>query len=91
VERRKEEVSGGVAREDASRAVPAVRRRRQANDQDASAGIAERRDGARPVRLAGEPPGRAPRGFLAPGDQTGALRAADDLSLDPVQGVHDSR
>src|SRR5436189_276745 len=42
---------GAVAGEHASRTIRAVRRRREADDEEPRARIAEPRDGARPVRL----------------------------------------
>src|SRR5581483_3240081 len=57
----KQEVAGTITREDAARAVAAVGRRRQANDQDAGARVAEAGHRPAPVVLVAE------RGPLRPG------------------------
>jgi hypothetical protein len=88
VQRRKEEVSGRVSREDPARPVAAVRRRRKSDDQDPSGGISERGDGPRPVGLARETSRRVLRRLLSPRDQARTPHAADHLALDGFEGLH---
>src|SRR5213076_1329459 len=77
-----EEVARPVAGEDAPRAVAAVRRRREAEDHDARRGVAEARDRAAPVVLVREGGPLDARDLLAPGDQSRAAPAGDDLGFE---------
>jgi hypothetical protein len=80
-----QEVARAVAGEHAPGAVRAVRRGRQAEDQDPGGGIAEARDRAPPVLLAGERRPLLARDALAPLDQPRARAAADDLRLEGLK------
>jgi hypothetical protein len=61
-----------------------VGRRREANDQDARAGIAEARDRPCPVALAREARRRLTPDLLAPRNESRAAHAVDYLGVDFV-------
>src|SRR5439155_217843 len=91
VKGREQEVTGPVAGEDAPRAVPAMRGRRQAQEQDPCRRIGERRHGPPPVRLAGEGGPLLPSHLLPPCHQSGAFSAGHDLvrqGLEPNRTRH---
>src|SRR5574341_809536 len=67
-----------VAGEDPARAVAAVRRRREADEQEPGARIAEAGQRARPVALGRVPARRGGRDRLAAADQPRTLAAAND-------------
>src|SRR5262249_43735624 len=82
--------AGAVTGEDATGAVGAVRGRREADEQQARAGIAEARHRSSPVGLVLE---RAPllaRDARAAGAQARAAIARDDLRADRVEPRRDS-
>lgn len=87
VQGREEEVSRRVARKHAARSIPAIRRRSQANHKEPSLGIAESRDGFRPIGLVSIASDFDRRGVFAPGAQSWAARAGDDLRADPWKRV----
>ncbi len=82
-----EEVPGGVAGEDPAGAVPSVRGRGQADDQEPGARIAERRKRAPPVTLAAKARGRMSGSIFPPGHEPRAAPAADDLPGQLREGV----
>ena len=90
VEGGEEEVAAPVAGEDASRPVAAVLRRREAEEQDASAGVAESGDRAGVIRLAAEAGRRVRGSVLAPGNQARAGAAGADLGGQRGEGVGDA-
>ena len=81
VERSKSQLPLSVAREHAAGAIAAVRRRREADEQEPRAGIAEARQRARPVRLAAIAARRARARRLAVRHEPRAAAAADDLGV----------
>ena len=74
-----QEVARGVAGEDAAGAVAAVRRGREADQQDPRVGVAEARHRPAPVRLVAEPGDLLAGDLLAPLDEPRAATADDDL------------
>jgi hypothetical protein len=78
VNRTEEEVSRLVSGEDPSRAVSAVRRGRQADDEKARSRISECGNGPAPVRLSAKAARRVAGGLFAPRDETWAPAAGDD-------------
>src|SRR5947207_13355400 len=78
-----EEVARLVAREHPPGAVAAMGRRREADDQDPGARISKGRKRPGPIRLAPKAARRILRRELAPGDQTRAAPAGDDLPRQP--------
>jgi len=94
VERVEEPVAAAIAGEHAAGSVAAVGRRRQPDQEEAGVGIAEARQGPRPVGLATETPRRRRRHGSAMGDQAGAPPAPHDLRVQTRQRffiVHDGR
>ncbi len=85
VERPEEEIAGLVSGEDPAGAVSAVRGRREADDEEPSAGVSERRQRAAPVALATKAARCALDRLLSPGDQSRATPAGNDLPLEPPE------
>ena len=81
VERVVEEVSRAVAGEHAAGAVGSVGARREADDEQARRGVAERRDGLAPVVPAAVRAALYRGNPAAVGDQAGAALAGDDVGL----------
>jgi hypothetical protein len=81
VHRGEEPVARAVAGKDPAGAVAAVRRRREAEDQDARRGVAEARHGPAPVLLVSERGALLACNPLAPLDQPRAAPAGRDTSL----------
>ena len=79
MERGEQEIPRRVAREDTARAVAAVCRGRESDQQDARLGITESRHGPTPVRLIAEPRDLLARHLLAPGDEAWTAAAHDHL------------
>lgn len=77
-----EPVSRSVPREYSSGSVPAVRGRREPNDQQSSARVTETGNRPGPVLPPGEALWRPPSGFFAPPHEARALAARDDLLAD---------
>jgi len=80
-----EEVSRLVSREDPARAVTAVRRRGQADEEERRARVAECGQRPAPVGLGAKAAGSAPRRLLAPRDQPRTPAACDDLAFEPAK------
>src|SRR5262249_39836544 len=80
-----EPVAALVARENATRPVAAVRRRRQADDQHARSRITEARNRPPPVAPAAETRDALSRHPLAMGDEPRAATAADEACLEARQ------
>ena len=74
-----QEVARRVAGEDPAGPVPAVRRRREADDQDPRIGVAKAGHRPAPVRLVAEPGNLLARYLFAPGDEPRTPAAHDDL------------
>jgi hypothetical protein len=87
VQGREEEVAGAVAREDAARAVAAVRGGREADDEEPRARIAEPRQGPAPVLLVLEPPDLDAGDLEAPRPQARTALARDDVARDAGEGI----
>jgi hypothetical protein len=85
MEGRPQEVAAGVAGEDATRPVAAVRRRGKPDDEDPRVRIAEARQRPAPVRLVAVAADLLAGDRLAPGDEPGASSARDDLGLERGQ------
>jgi hypothetical protein len=79
MKRREQPIAGPIPGEDATGAISAVRRRREADDDEARMGVAEAGQRTRPVALPGEAPGRVGSRRLPPGDQPRAAAAGLDL------------
>ena len=86
MQRRPQEVTRGIAGEDTAGPVAAVRRRRQAKDEDPRVRVAEARDRPAPVLLVAEPRDLLPGDELAPRDQPRAAPTGDDLGGQRRQG-----
>ena len=86
-----EEVAGAVAGEHPTGPVGPVGGRGQADDHHRGIGITEGRDRPAPVLLVAERGALLDRDLLAPGHQTGARDALDDLGLDLSQGARTGR
>lgn len=82
VQRAKEPIATAVAGKHAAGAIAAVRRRRQADNQQPRLGIAEAGDGLAPIFIFGKAFHFFARHLLAPGDEPRASRAGDDLLLE---------
>jgi hypothetical protein len=82
-----EEIPRLVTGEDPPGAVPAVRGRRETDEQDPRLRVSKGRQGAAPVSLAPEASGRVSGGLLAPGDQPWTAAARNDLALDCAKAV----
>ena len=76
-----------VAREHPSRAVPAMGRGREPDDEETSLRVAERRDWTAPVRLVRERASLLPSNALAPVDKTGTQATRDDLTRNRIQAI----
>jgi len=85
VERIEEPVAAAVAGEHPARPVTAVRGGRQADQQQARTRIAEARQRARPVLLAGVARRRLHGDGFTMGDQPGTATAADDAGVEMVE------
>ena len=81
VQRGEEPVAGPVPGEHPAGAVGAVRRRRQADDDQGGARVAEARDATAPVDLTGVRSPAGPRHLLPPADQAGTAAARRHLPL----------
>jgi hypothetical protein len=88
VQRGEEPVARTIAGEHPPGAVPAVGRRRQPDDQQACARVAEARHGTPPVRLVAERRPLLERDLLAPRDESRAQEAVDDVGRDRLQRIH---
>jgi len=85
MERRPQEVAARVAGEHPPGPVAAVRRRREAEDEDPGVRVAEARQWPAPVRLVAEARDLLARHQLPPGDETRAAEAADDVVVEAGQ------
>jgi hypothetical protein len=81
-----EEVARLVACENPAGAVPAVRRRREPDDQEARARITEWRERTAPVLFSAKAARDASRRLFAPGDETRTTPARNDAVLEAPQG-----
>jgi hypothetical protein len=82
-----EEITRFVTGEDPPRAVPAVRGRREPDEQDSRLRVSKGRQGTAPIPLAAEASRRMAGGVLAPGDQPRAAATRNDLALDRAKAV----
>ena len=91
VERGEKKIPAPVAGEHPSRAVRAVRRRRETEDETVGLRITEVRHGAAPVRLFPERRPLFPRDPFSPFDETGATAAIDEFVVEKKDRFHRRR
>ena len=76
-----------VACEHSSRAVPAMGRGREPDDEETSLRVAERRDWTAPVRLVRERAPLLPCNALSPLDKAGTPATRDDFARDRIKAI----
>ena len=86
MERGVQEVARSIAREDATRPVPAMGGRCQTKDEHPRVGVAETGQGSTPVGLVGEARDLLRRDPLSPGDKSRAEATDDDVGSQLGQG-----
>ena len=80
MERAVEPFTAAIARKHSSRAVPAVGRGREPDDEETSLRVAKRRDWTAPVLLVHERPPFLPCNTLSPSDKAGTPATRDDFT-----------
>ena len=79
--------TAAIARKHSSRAVPAVGRGREPDDEETSLRVAERRDWTAPVRLVRERAPLLPCNALSPMDKAGTSATRDDFTRDRIKAI----